>query len=157
MGKYDRLPCAFCNHQPGEWKRCPNCGAPKTGTGTWLAERWKVPLAKRSARRFQAGTAFFHRDGHYWNRLKNFPGALFDTTGYVLFQDENEYLSCSSITVKSQTNLAGPVTILSQVNGYVVGQPVVVEGKNDSDSNAPTSGSNQLPNWLSKALNDADN
>ena len=46
MGKYDRLACAFCNHQPGEWKKCPNCGAPKTGTGTWLAKRWKVPLAK---------------------------------------------------------------------------------------------------------------
>ena len=157
MGKYDRLACAFCNYQPGEWKNCPNCGAPKTGTGTWLAKRWKVPLAKKSTSRFQAGTAFFHRDGHYWNRLKNFPGALFDTTGYVLFQNEDQYLSCSGITVKSQTNLTGSVTRLSQVSGYVVGQPVVGEGKNDSDSNVPASGSNQLPDWLSKALNDSNN
>ena len=59
--------------------------------------------------------------------------------------------------MKSQTNLTGSTTRLSQVSGYVVGQPVVGEGKNDSDSNIPASGSNQLPDWLSKALNDSNN
>jgi|GEM_PF-6205857 len=164
MGKFDRLPCAFCNFSAGSWKTCPNCDAPKIGTGSWLARRWNVPIAKKEGSdNFQGKTAYFHRDGHYWNKLGNFPGAIFDVNGYLLFETEEDYLSHKSLTIKSQTNLSGLVNKLSDAEGYTVGIPPVLNHdksnrslSSDATSRVISPPKNQFPDWLTQALNDAD-
>ncbi len=35
--------------------------------------------------------ALYREDGRWYHQLKRFPGALFDSNGYVLFQTEEEY------------------------------------------------------------------
>ena len=96
-------------------EKMPELRSTKTNRNL-VSQEMEGSVSKKSTSRFKQAL-LFHRDGHYWNRLKNFPGALFDTTGYVLFQNEDQYLSCSGITVKSQTNLTGSITRLSQLAG----------------------------------------
>jgi len=114
----------FCGYAAGSWKICPNCGAPKTNIGKWLARKWNVPLPRKvGSIRIQPGTAMYHRDGQYWNNLTNFPGALFDPSGYVLFEDEKAYRNSRHLKVKTQTNISPFGKKLPEIEGYVVGNP----------------------------------
>jgi hypothetical protein len=54
---------------------------PANLTGKYLAKLWNVDVVH----------ALYHRDGTWFNHLRDFPGALFDTRGYVLFQTPSEY------------------------------------------------------------------
>lgn len=71
-----------------------------------LARRWKV----------NARHQLYHKDGTWYNRLKKFPGALFDPNGYVIFKTEKEYLTCPQVSVGEQTNVRPH---LSAIAGYV--------------------------------------
>ena len=78
----------------------------RTNSGRELNERWKV----------QARHALYHKDGNYYNHLRNFPGALFDAHGYVLFKSENEYVKAPRLQHGSQLHVAGGIAALP---GYV--------------------------------------
>ena len=47
----------------------------------YLARLWNVDVVH----------ALYHRDGTYYHHLRDFPGALFDPKGYVIFRTESEY------------------------------------------------------------------
>ena len=53
----------------------------KTNYGKDLALQWKV----------NAVHALFDKNGTWYHHLRDFPGALFDPNGYVLFHAETEY------------------------------------------------------------------
>jgi hypothetical protein len=53
----------------------------KSLNGKLLARLWKVDVVH----------ALYHQDGKWYNHLRDFPGALFDPNGYVIFNTEREY------------------------------------------------------------------
>lgn len=71
-------------------------------SGRQLNEEWKVG----------ARHALYHRHGRWFNNLQRFPGALFDPSGYALFESKNEYLNCSGVSVKQETNVPGGIESL---------------------------------------------
>jgi len=61
--------------------------------------------------------ALYHKDGHFFNNLQIFPGALFDPEGYVIFKTEEDYLKCPYLKIgKEKTNV---YKTISAIPGYV--------------------------------------
>ena len=75
-------------------------------TGEKLNKKWKVG----------AHHSLYHKDGHWYNNLKLFPGALFDPNGYILFKTKQDYLRCSYLKIGIETNV--PKGIWS-IPGYI--------------------------------------
>jgi len=57
--------------------------------GRILNQRWNVG----------AKHALFHRDGFWYHRLERFPGAYFDSAGYIMFNTEEEYESSPHLSI----------------------------------------------------------
>lgn len=57
--------------------------------GNILNQKWEVG----------AKHALFHRDGFWYHKLERFPGAYFDSAGYVLFNTEEEYKSSPHLSI----------------------------------------------------------
>jgi len=57
-------------------------------------------------------------DGHWYGPLSNFPAALFDAHGYILFDTEDEYLSCPHLGIGKITTIKKKPGI-SALPGYV--------------------------------------
>jgi len=58
-------------------------------------------------------------DGHWHATLARFPGALFDTHGYVLFATEAEYRTAPRLSIGKQISVPQPG--ISAIPGYVRG------------------------------------
>jgi len=41
--------------------------------------------------------ARYREDGQWYHPLENFPGVLFDASGYVLFKTPSDYAGCASV------------------------------------------------------------
>jgi hypothetical protein len=63
-----------------------------------------------------AAHALYRKDGRWYHRLRAFPGALFDASGYILFETEEEYLECSQLQIGHDLHV--PLGI-SSIPGYV--------------------------------------
>ena len=59
----------------------------------------------------------YHRDGHFFENLTEFPGALMDPRGYVIFESDEEFRNCEDVSVEIKTNVRGGISHLS---GYVL-------------------------------------
>ena len=46
-----------------------------------------------------ANHALYSRTGNWYHRLRRFPGAFFDSKGYVLFETENDFLNCDALNI----------------------------------------------------------
>jgi hypothetical protein len=75
-------------------------------TGDQLRKLWKVPVKH----------ALYHRDGTFFENLVQFPGALFDWHGYVVFDTEQEYNDCSHLYRGRKLNVPGGI---ASIPGYV--------------------------------------
>jgi 5-methylcytosine-specific restriction protein A len=75
-------------------------------SGKLLNKKWKVG----------AKHALYHRDGCWYNNLEDFPGALFDPKGYVLFETEQEYRSSRHLRITQETNVPDGI---SSMPGYI--------------------------------------
>jgi len=75
--------------------------------GTKLNKLWNV----------NAAHSLYIHDGHWYHRLRKFPGALFDRNGYILFQTEKEYLNCAHLSIGKQVSIRPPG--ISAIPGYV--------------------------------------
>ncbi|MXY38701.1 MAG: hypothetical protein F4027_09820 [Rhodospirillaceae bacterium] len=76
-------------------------------TGKSLNAKWKVG----------AMHALYREDGKWYHHLKQFPGALFDFNGYIVFATEQEYEACEHLAhgVELHVNGSG----ISSIPGYV--------------------------------------
>jgi hypothetical protein len=74
--------------------------------GRRLNEEWKIGAAQ----------SFFSTRGTWFQRLEQFPGALCDPHGYVLFENEASYLHCDHVNVGKKTNVHKGI---SQLAGYI--------------------------------------
>ena len=60
--------------------------------------------------------ALYSERGTWYHLLVDFPGALFDALGYVLFETEVEYLSCTYLRRGKELNVPGGI---SRMPNYV--------------------------------------
>lgn len=75
-------------------------------SGKILARKWKVSVRH----------PLYHKDGTWYNNLREFPGALFDPNGYVVFRTEEEYQRCPQVSIGEETNVRPHI---SAIRGYV--------------------------------------
>ena len=78
----------------------------KTNSGENLRREWKIPAAQ----------ARYHKDGTWFMPLENFPGALCDPNGYVVFKTEREYEACSQLEIGQRVNVRSGI---SKLPGYI--------------------------------------
>ena len=74
-------------------------------SGKYLAHLWKVDVVH----------ALYHKDGTWYNHLREFPGALFDPSGYVIFNTEREYMNSTYLNHGQELNVHGGI---SSIPGY---------------------------------------
>jgi len=75
-------------------------------TGELLNREWKV----------NARHALYRQDGRWYHQLEQFPGALFDDRGYILFRTRDEYLRCRYLAIGDEVNVRRGI---SAIPGYV--------------------------------------
>jgi 5-methylcytosine-specific restriction enzyme A len=64
----------------------------------------------------EAQHALYNRPGTWFHLLERFPGALFDDTGYVLFETRAEYEKCSDVRIGKELHVPSGI---SAMRGYV--------------------------------------
>jgi hypothetical protein len=82
---------------------------PPQGWGQALIEAWKLPV--RQAR--------FARDGKFYMPLYEFPAALCDPDGYVIFRSRDEYDMCQQLNIGSRINVRGGISSLQEYVRFV--------------------------------------
>jgi len=128
MHKQDKIECPFCNYPAGEWRHCPGCTAPKYHRARWLAARWNLSVARNpKSNKILPKTCNFNQEGRWWNRIENFPAAIFDTKGYVYFETRDDYLNHQCLYFKKKSTNALKHLILSDFPDYNIGLPPVSE------------------------------
>ena len=73
--------------------------------GKLLKDLWNVDVVH----------ALYHKDGTFFENLRDFPGALFDDNGYVIFKTEQEYNNCSYLDIGQKLNVHQGI---SSIPGY---------------------------------------
>ena len=76
-------------------------------TGKYLNRKWKVG----------ARHPLYREDGKWYHHLKQFPGALFDFNGYIVFATKEEYETCGHLMHGKDLNVKGDG--ISSIPGYV--------------------------------------
>jgi hypothetical protein len=74
--------------------------------GEILNQKWNVG----------AKHALYRETGDWYHCLEQFPGALFDLNGYVLFKDKEEFLSSPYLQIKSDVHVPNGI---SNIPNYV--------------------------------------
>ncbi len=64
-------------------------------SGKELSRKWNVNVKH----------ALYHQDGTFYENLRDFPGALFDPNGYVIFNTEQEYYSNPYLNIGKKLNV----------------------------------------------------
>lgn len=64
-------------------------------TGRHLNELWRVG----------ARHALYHHEGVWYHQLQHFPGALFDSNGYVLFGTPEEFLHSAYLHIRKHVHV----------------------------------------------------
>lgn len=75
-------------------------------TGKKLKEKWNV----------QVHDAKYRKTGDWYHPLKIFPAAYFDQNGYIIFNNQEEYVKCPFLQIKKDVHI--PLTI-SSIPGYI--------------------------------------
>ena len=78
----------------------------RSQTGAELLKRWNIPARK----------ALYSKDGTFYHRLTEFPGALCDQGGYTVFMTKQDYLDYPGVQVGKKTNVPRGV---SKLDGYI--------------------------------------
>lgn len=81
--------------------------------GRTLNKKWKVGVKH----------GLYRVTGDWYHKLNKFPGALFDTYGYVIFETEKEFDSSKYLQIKNDVHVP---TGISTIPNYV---QVIIDGK----------------------------
>jgi 5-methylcytosine-specific restriction enzyme A len=68
-------------------------------TGKLLNKKWGVG----------AQHALYREDGKFFMPLERFPGALFDSNGYVVFENRRDYENSPHLRIGSRVNVSGGI------------------------------------------------
>ncbi|HEY0073497.1 MAG TPA: HNH endonuclease [Abditibacteriaceae bacterium] len=61
----------------------------------------------------------YRKDGAWFHLLRDFPGALLDENGYIIFVTKEDYESCPGLVIKQETNQLHCYEGISTLPGYV--------------------------------------
>jgi 5-methylcytosine-specific restriction protein A len=75
-------------------------GVLKSDFGERLNRMWKVG----------AKHALYCKDGNWYHILREFPGALFDPHGYVLFKTESEFRGCRHLQISDHVHVPDKIS-----------------------------------------------
>jgi hypothetical protein len=80
---------------------------------------------KKLNSRYQVGAlqARYREDGMWYHPLNEFPGALFDARGYLLFETRREYETCGRVRKGPHPNHIHVDDGIASVSGYVKLKP----------------------------------
>ena len=78
----------------------------KNTTAKKLAKQWGVPIKH----------ALYHKDSNWYHLLTDFPAALFDPKGYVIFKTETAYRNCNALRITKAIHVNDGI---STIPGYV--------------------------------------
>lgn len=67
----------------------------------------------------KASHCLYRADGTWYHTLKRFPGILFDSSGFIQFQDHQEYMACKEMTIYLDKDQAVIPKGISKIAGYV--------------------------------------
>lgn len=81
-------------------------GGFRTNSGACLNREWKVG----------ARHALYRENGIFYMPLERFPGAYFDSSGYVLFKTEEEYRNCKYLRIGKRVDVSGGIC---KMPGYI--------------------------------------
>jgi hypothetical protein len=93
-------------------------------TGKRLNEEWNV----------WAEHALYSETGRWYHQLRHFPGAYFDSQGFILFETEADYRQCEFLQIGQDVNIPNGI---SSIPGYVLG--------NDEDEDVQYEGGSIYP------------
>jgi hypothetical protein len=85
----------------------------------YRAPSWATPALLSALRSSGVKQARFHKDGTWYHRLREFPGALCDPQGFIVFMTEAAFLNYDGLVLKQDVHVQGDRTIGS-LPGYVV-------------------------------------
>jgi hypothetical protein len=61
----------------------------------------------------------YSKDGTWYHRLEHFPGALFDASGYLLFESEEDLATCPGVQLGPHPNQIHVYAGIASIAGYV--------------------------------------
>ncbi len=79
---------------------------PRTNSGRILQREWNIA----------ARHVLYHHQGTWFHLLEQFPGALCDPNGYVIFQTREAFLNCPQLRIAAHTKAAHGI---QDIPGYV--------------------------------------
>lgn len=68
-----------------------------------LQKEWGIP----------AQHVLYHHEGSWFHLLEQFPGALCDPTGYVIFATEEEFKTCDKLKIAAHVRAPGGIQAIS--------------------------------------------
>jgi 5-methylcytosine-specific restriction protein A len=72
---------------------------PKSNSGRALQREWNIP----------AKHVLYHHEGTWFHLLEQFPGALCDPYGYVIFSTRKDFVNCPQLRVAAHTKAPGGI------------------------------------------------
>lgn len=78
----------------------------RSNSGRSLQKEWSIP----------AKHVLYHHEGAWFHRLEQFPGALCDSDGYVLFVDQQAFETCPQLRIRAHVRAPDG---LKNILGYV--------------------------------------
>jgi len=78
----------------------------RTNSGKNLSREWNIPVRH----------ALYHKDGTWYEPLERFPGALFDTEGFVLYPTRESFERCPHLSIGEKVNVPGGI---ASIPGYI--------------------------------------
>jgi 5-methylcytosine-specific restriction protein A len=85
---------------------------------SYRAPFWATPQLLAALRSNGIKQARFHRDGHWYHQLREFPGALCDSQGFLAFKTEAAFRNCPGLVIIQDVNMQVGRTIAT-LPGYV--------------------------------------
>ncbi len=89
-----------------------------------LCKRWNV----------KAKHSLYRKTGDWYHRLKQFPGALFDDKGYILFRTEQEYQQCIYLQIQQDVHVPQGISSIPGYIQIVIGGREYIPLSRDSDT-----------------------
>ena len=104
-------------------------------TAKLLQREWRVDVKH----------GLYSHDGTWYHRLKDFPGALFDSAGYIIFKTEDDFLNCPQLRINQDCGCRDGI---STIEGYV---PVTERHASDTDI---SSAADRVASTISRIVRD---
>jgi hypothetical protein len=85
---------------------------------TYRAPAWASHALLAALRSTNIVQARFHKDGSWYHQLSEFPGALCDPDGFVVFRTQADFLNGDGLVIRQDVHIQGDRTVAA-LPGYI--------------------------------------